>query len=424
MKSVIKDLILYQLIFLFRYHALEKEEEIEWHKEAISDFFGEVWKKVNPEKRLDEFLNEKSNILFPFSYREVENLYRDIRIFNSGVVKSGGRENLKLESEIRAYDDVIRIEISYLLEGKYSSEIFSELKKELLNTSELREKPSGRHVYIGETYYPAVQIEKCGKSRAKEIASEIMKYLGYPKDEFHILNFSWGYLIIHSAEKEKPLILYWDEDENKWQVAKLVHKIFPFLLLNRYKFFYIQESYPGLQNRLNEQERKINDLCIQVLGRTELKGNEDIKILKKMEANTIELSKALASYVQDLAILKGYIREIEILLEGIKRLLGEISLSETDFWMKDIEFTYKQLNMNLNFYWLTKEAGDSALDFIHKIVVIRSSQWNRFTQFLVSIISAWAIVYLFPTNLWVVRISLLVIITFVFYFLLSKSRFG
>lgn len=428
---LIKDPTLYQFIFLFRWHSLENEEEFEWHEEAIRNFFLESWEKVSPkapfpEAEVDKFLNETENFLF--AHEKIENLFKDIRILNSGV-KSGGQPNLKLELEIRAYDDAVRIEISYLLEGEYSTNSFLILKNELLDTSKLKKEPSGRHVYIGETYYPAVQIEKCEEQEARKIASEIMKYLSYPEDEFNILKFNWGYLAINQSEKENPIILYWDENENKWLIAKLVHKIFPFLFLNRYKFFYILKSYFDLQDKLNREEREINDLCIRALKEVELKRSErDINILKKMEASTIELSQALTGYVQNLAILKGYIKEVEVLLEGIEKLLGESSLREknnslVDFWTKDIKSTKEQLNTNLNFYWLTKETGDSTLDFLYKIAEIRDSQWDRFTNFLVGILSAWAILDVFEANLsWWIRIILLFILAPAFYFLLPKLR--
>lgn len=431
MKTLIKDPTLYHLIFLFRWHALEKREEFELHKGAIKNFFLEAWKKVDPkepfpETEVNNFLKETENILF--AHEKVENLFKDIRILNSGI-KRGNLPNLKLELEIRAYDDAVRIQINYFLEGEYPIDFLSVLKKELLDTNRLKKEPNIFHTYIGETYYPAVQIEKCEEQRAKEFALEIMKYLGYPEEEFSILKFSWGYLAINQNQKESPVILYWDNGENIWTIAKIVHKIFPFLFLNRYKFFYILKSYFNLRDKLNEQERKINDLCVLALKGVELKKSEkDIQILKKMEASTVELSEALTTYVQNLAILKGYIKEIEVLLEGMGKLLGETSLQETnfsltDFWTKDVKFTKEQLNTNLNFYWLTKETSDSTLDFLYKIAEIRDSQWDRFTNFLVGILSAWTILDAFESNLsWLIRLILLFILAPAFYFLLPKLR--
>ncbi|MEO0110020.1 MAG: hypothetical protein ABIL00_04495 [candidate division WOR-3 bacterium] len=427
---MVKDPTIYQSIFLFRWHGLEKESEFEWHKKAIREFLSAGWKKVKPnepfpQEEVEEFLERTKKIIFGQEGRE--DLFMDVRILSTGwqVVNP----NQKLELWTRAYDDALRMQIGYCLEGEHSPQIFSLLEKEILDTAGLQNTSSGQHAYIGETYYPVAEIEKCEEEVAKTIASEIMESLHYPEDEINLFSFPWGYLAINLERKEKPVVLYWEEDKNIWLIAELIHKIFPFLFLNRYKFYYAINSCLFLRKDLNDQEKRIRDLGIGELIRVKgPKGETDVKILKKTEARTIEISALRSEYIQNLITLKGYIKEIEIIQEGLEKLLRKKELKDNEealakIWLEDVRFTKEQLNTHLHFYWLTKESVDSTLDSLHKITELRDSQWDRYTNLLIGILSSWALLDVFEANLsWELRLILLIPIAYLFHILLLKLR--
>ena len=440
----IKDPLLYQIIFLLNWHAFENELEFQWHKEAIKDFLLACWEKANPtqpfpEEKVNEFLNKVERYLFPekgSGAGDSLNIFKDIR-----VLSTSGKVNEKdIDLEARTFDDTLRIHLIYKISGEESTEIFGRLKDNALKTKELREKEAGKHTYIGEVYYLVAEIiGECNEEKAKELAFEILKPFGeYQKEEFIVLKFDWGYLVIHPEIKEMPVILYYPKNEYLILLAQLVHKILPYLFLNRCKFQYVFWLTNRLRAKIETKEKEINDLCERCLsGITRQSEGGEIRGLRKMEDTVANLSKMEGTFVKQLTDWKGYIREIEVILTSLEELLERKVFNGhqselKELWTKDVSFGREQLEANLRFYTLTREMADSTLDALYKIAQIRDAQWDRVTNWLIGILAVWAIMDVFESDVpswfsipsWIWRIVIMITGGYLFHkFILPRLRY-
>jgi hypothetical protein len=433
MTHIIKDPCIYQLIFLLTWHASEDENEFNWHKETMERFTKASWEKTNPkvsfpQAELQKFLQITQGQLF-FGATNSD-LYSDIRVLSTGGWIKGTL--LSSELEVRSYDDILRIQLGYQLEGEKNTESYGAIKKGILNTSDLEKEASSKHSYVGGVYYPAAElVGQTDKQKAEEIALEIFDTLiGQTVDRYETLEYDWGFLVLHPERKEMPAILYRENKSYNLQIAQLVHWVLPHIIMNRCKLNSVVQLTKNSRSKIEDRERELNNLCQRTVSGLDVSPDKSVmRNLRWIEDRTLELSKARGMFLQELTNLKGCVKEIETISQAMDELLGRSIFAgegrePLEYWSKDIGFVREQLKTNLDFYILSKESADSALDSLSKIAQIRGAQWMRRINFLTALVTSLGVVIIFKDyiHLWYLQILSIFGLGYVLYQILPKLQ--